>query len=170
MSTACSHVLIATLTGLLTHISPFSSSAAAISGSAIRVLPGLKRTNWPQGSQRERRGSNSFFEREGKSRCWPRNRMPSASVLGSVLSVDSPNKMASEQAGNKAFSRGGHNRLLTEEHSEPMSQRALTLRENVWLHEKSRTQCQAFKQLKSLLAIVAICCPSKRASLEQFGH
>ena len=26
-----------------------------------------------------------------------------------------------------------------------------------------------FKQLKSLLAIVAICCPSKRAGLEQFG-
>ena len=27
-----------------------------------------------------------------------------------------------------------------------------------------------FKQLKSLFAIVAICCLSKRASLEQFGH
>ena len=27
-----------------------------------------------------------------------------------------------------------------------------------------------FKELKSLPAIVAICCPSKRASLEQFRH
>ena len=31
-------------------------------------------------------------------------------------------------------------------------------------------QWQGFKQLESLLASVAICCPSKRASLEQFGH
>ena len=96
----------------------FLSPSAAISGSAIRVLPGLKRTNWPQGSssrtdrQTDQRGSNSFFEREGgrkgKSCCREieclqlQFSLPSLGV-GSVLSVDSPNKMASEQAGNKAF-------------------------------------------------------------------
>ena len=31
-------------------------------------------------------------------------------------------------------------------------------------------QGKAFKQLKSVLASVTIRCPSKRASLEQFGH
>ena len=91
----------------------FLSPSAAISGSAIRVLPRLKRTNWPQGSRADVARIPSLKGREGgKSCCRLRNRMPSASVLalspsrsGSpvLLSVDSPNKMASEQAGNKAF-------------------------------------------------------------------
>ena len=38
-------------------------------------------------------------------------------------------------------------------------------------HGINRTsEWHEFKQLKSVPAIVAICCASKRASLEQFGH
>ena len=60
----------------------FLSPSAAISGSAIRVLPRLKRTNWPQGSRADVARIPSLKGREGgKSCCRLRNRMPSASVL-----------------------------------------------------------------------------------------
>ena len=43
----------------------FLSSSAAVSGSAIRVLPGLKRTNWPQGSRADVARIPSLKGREG---------------------------------------------------------------------------------------------------------
>ena len=36
--------------------------------------------------------------------------------------------------------------------------------------ERQKSQWEVFKRLKSVLASVDILCPSKRASLEQFGH
>ena len=103
-----SHVLIATLT----PISPFLSSSAAISGSAIRVLPRLKRTNWPQGSRADVARIPSLKGREKVAAGWEieclqlrfsLSRSLARSGSPVLLSVDSPNKMASEQAGNKAF-------------------------------------------------------------------
>ena len=100
-----STVLIATLAH--SHLSFLSSSSAAfclcISGSAIRVLPGLKRTNWPQGSSSRTDGQTnvaripSLKGREGGREKVAAEReieclqlqfsLPSLGV-GSVLSVD----------------------------------------------------------------------------------